>query len=303
MLDLCLLGCGGSMPVPDRYLTSMIASYNGKKLLIDCGEGTQVSLKILGCKIKNIDVILFTHFHADHIAGLPGLLLTIANSGRNMPITIIGPIGLRKVIEGLMVIAPVLPYSINLLELCGKESYFEKIGDFNIDVLPVDHGMPCFAYSIGVDRNRKFDRDKALKNQVPLILWNRLQKREKLEYGEKLYTPEMVIGDKRSGLKVSYCTHSRPTHELVQFVEKSDVFICEGMYGKDENISKAIQYKHMLFSEAAALAKRAEVGELWLTHFSPSMPKPELYLQNAQSIFEKTVLGKDRYVKSINFKD
>lgn len=303
MLNLCLLGCGGSMPVPGRYLTSMIASYNGRKLLIDCGEGTQVSLKILGCKVKNIDIILFTHFHADHIAGLPGLLLTIANSGRNIPITIIGPTGLKKVIEGLMVIAPVLPYSINLIELCDKKKYVQKIGDFNISALPVDHGIPCFAYSMGIDRSRKFDRNKALKNQVPLILWNRLQKGESVEYGEKTYVPDMVLGNKREGLKISYCTDSRPIYELIQFVKKSNVFICEGMYGENENMKKALQYKHMLFSEAATLAKEAEVEELWLTHFSPSMPKPEIYLQNAQRIFKKIVIGKDRYTKSINFKD
>ncbi|MEY8000654.1 ribonuclease Z [Clostridium sp. Mt-5] len=303
MLDLCLLGCGGSMPVPGRWLTSMIASYNGRKLLIDCGEGTQISLKILGWKIKNIDVILFTHFHADHIAGLPGLLLTIANSGRTDPITIMGPAGLLKVINGLRVIAPVLPYKINLIELYGKGSYYKKIGNFNVNVLSVDHGIPCLGYSLGIVRNRKFDRKKALENRVPLMFWSSLQRGETIKDGERIYTPDMVLGCERTGLKISYCTDSRPTEALVKFIQDSDVFICEGMYGDDENISKAVRYKHMVFSEAALLAKRAGVRELWLTHFSPSMPEPEIYLKNARDVFQNTIIGEDRYVKSINFKE
>ena len=303
MLDVCLLGCGGSMPIPGRNLTSMVVSYQGRKLLIDCGEGTQVSLKILGWKIKNIDVILFTHFHADHIAGLPGLLLTIANSGRLEPITIIGPYGLIKVVTGLKVIAPVLPYSIKLVELCGEEKYFKKIGYFNINILSVEHGIPCFAYSIDINRNRKFDRGKALKNKVPLVFWNRLQKGEEIKQEDKLYTPDMVLGHDRRGLKVSYCTDSRPSSELVEFVKESDIFICEGMYGNDEKKDKAVLYKHMIFAEAAVIAKEAEVGELWLTHFSPSMTEPQSYIENARGIFENTIIGKDRYVKSISFEE
>lgn len=303
MLDLCLLGCGGSMPVPGRNLTSMIISYEGRKLLIDCGEGTQLSLKMLGWKIKNIDVILFTHFHADHIAGLPGLLLTIANLGRKDNMVIIGPSGLIKVVTGLKVIAPALPYNIELIEFYGKEKYFKKIGFFNINVLSVDHSIPCFAYSINIERNRKFDKEKALKNKVPLILWNKLQKGEEVKQGDKTYTPDMVLGCKRKGLKISYCTDSRPSRELVKFIDKSDVFICEGMYGDEQEICKAIRYKHMMFWEAATVAKEGKAGELWLTHFSPSMINPEIYLENVKNIFKNTIIGQDRYVKIINFKE
>ncbi len=289
------------MPVPGRCLTSLIVSYNGRKLLIDCGEGTQLSLKISGWKMKNIDVILFTHFHADHIAGLPGLLLTIANSGRTEPVSIMGPRGLSEVINGLRVIAPVLPYDVNLIELCGNGSYHRKIGNFNINVLSVDHGVPCFAYSLDVFRNRKFDREKAVENGVPKIFWSRLQRGETVKDENHLYISDMVLGCRRPGLKVSYCTDSRPTESLIKFVQNSDVFVCEGMYGDDKNISKAVKYKHMLFSEAASIAKNAKVKELWLTHFSPSMSDPYLYLKDVKEIFENTIIGKDRYVKSLNF--
>lgn len=301
MLDICLLGCGGSMPVPNRYLTSMIASCGGRKLLIDCGEGTQVSLKILGWGIKTIDGILFTHFHADHVAGLPGLLLTIANSGRTEKLTIVGPEGLCKVVNGLRVIAPVLPYEIEILEFKGKEKTSCKIGDFNINVLSVDHTIPCFSYSIEVPRKRKFDKDKATENNIPVVLWNRLQRGEEVYFDSRIITPDMVLGDERKGIKVSYCTDTRPIEALKAFVEESDLFICEGMYGEDESLQKALENKHMLFSEAATIGRDSRVKELWLTHFSPSLNFPEENLENAKSIFQNTYLGSDRKVKTLTF--
>ncbi|KZL89536.1 ribonuclease Z [Clostridium magnum] len=303
MLDICLLGCGGSMPVPNRSLTSMFASYNGKKVLIDCGEGTQVSLKMLGWGMKSIEGILFTHFHADHIAGLPGLLLTIANSGRIEPLTIIGPEGLWQVVNGLRVIAPVLPYKIDLLELKGQGKASHKIGEFNINIISVEHTIPCLAYSIEVSRSRKFDKDRALENGIPVTYWNRLQKGEEIEHEGRWITPDMVLGDERRGLKVSYCTDTRPIQELKEFVRSSDLFICEGMYGDNESLSKALENRHMLFSEAATLAKEGQVRELWLTHFSPSLSVPEDYLENAKDIFKNTVIGEDRLTKSLNFID
>ncbi|WML33785.1 ribonuclease Z [Clostridium sp. OS1-26] len=303
MLDVCLLGCGGSMPVPNRCLTSMIVSYNGRKILIDCGEGTQVSLKILGWGLKSIDTILFTHFHADHIAGLPGLLLTIANSNRIDPITIIGPQGLWEIVNGLRVIAPVLPYKIDLLEMHGQGEASESLNGFNINIISVQHTVPCFSYSIEVPRVRKFDKDKALKNEIPVKLWNRLQKGEDVKSDGRWFTPDMVLGEERKGLKISYCTDTRPVEELKEFIKNSDLFICEGMYGEDSYIEKALENNHMLFSEAATLAKEGGVKEMWITHYSPSLISPEDYIENATNIFPNTVLGKDRLVKSLTFED
>lgn len=303
MLDLCLLGCGGGMPTPERFLTSMVLSYNGRKLLIDCGEGTQVSLKIYKLGFKSIDTILFTHFHADHIAGLPGLLLTIAGSGRKDPITIMGPSGLCNTIEGLRVIAPSLPYELNLIEFNAEEKCSQKMGAFNIRALPVDHGIQCIAYSIYIPRNKKFDRQMAENNNVPIKLWNTLQKGENCKYQNVVYTPDMVLGKERRGIKVSYCTDSRPTSDLIQFVENSNLFVCEGTYGDEEKFQKAVEYKHMLFSESAEIAKQANVEELWLTHFSPSMINPEEYLQKTRNIFPNTVLGQNGLKKSLGFEN
>lgn len=307
MLDVCLLGCGGSMPTPYRYLSSLLLSYKGHKVLIDCGEGTQVSMKLLGWGFKDIDVICLTHFHADHVIGLPGLLLTIGNSGRETPLTIIGPEGLSKVIDGLTVVSPYLPYSLDLVELPFDESYYEdklfELGDLDIYALPLQHTSPCLGYSITVNRKNKFNKEKANQNNVPLKLWNTLQRGEDIKFEGKIYTPDMVLGESRKGIKISYLTDSRPVPSIIPFVKNSDLFICEGMYGEDDKLSKAEENNHMLFSEAAALSKDAEVKELWLTHFSPSLIEPENFLDNAKNIFKNTSIGEDRKTVTLKFED
>ena len=118
-----------------------------------------------------------------------------------------------------------------------------------------------------------------------------------------MFIPEMVLGPERKGIKISYCTDSRPTDNLINFIYESDLFICEGIYGDDEKLDKAIIKKHMIFSEAAHMAKKASVKELWLTHFSPAMPNPEKYLDSAKNIFENTIVAHDRMTKIILYHD
>lgn len=259
MVEICLLGCGGMMPLPNRRLTAMLYRHNGKMLLIDCGEGTQIPIKMLGWGFKSIEAICFTHYHADHVIGLPGLLLTLGNSGREVPLTLFGPPGLLKVIEGLMVIAPILPYELKFVELSQESTTINNIGEIIINSIPMDHTIPCLAYSIELKRAGEFDVKKAKINNIPLELWNPLQKGEVVEHQGKSYSPSMVLGKERKGLKVAYCTDTRPTEELVNFIFDSDLFICEGIYGEEEKLPKAIEKKHMIFSEAATLAKEVRL--------------------------------------------
>jgi ribonuclease Z len=303
MFNICLLGCGGTMPMYNRYLTSLLLSYKGRLLLIDCGEGTQVSMKLLGWGFKNIDIICLTHYHADHVVGLPGLLLTIANSGRSEELTIIGPCGLKEVINGLSVLFSSLPYSLKLIEIDLAENERLRISNFMINSISVDHGVPCVSYSIEILRNKKFDRMKAEYNKVPVMFWNKLQKGEQIFYKGRRLTSDLVLGEERKGLKVCYATDTRPINEMINFIKDSELFICEGMYGDDESLPKAIKNKHMLFSEAAVLAKEGGVKELWLTHFSPALCNPDEFLENAANIFKNIKVGKDRLEKQLFFSE
>ena len=166
MLELCLLGCGGMMPLPYRKLTSLMARYNGNSILIDCGEGTQVAIKEKGWSFKPIDVICFTHYHADHISGLPGLLLTMGNAERTEPLTLIGPKGLVRVVNALRVIAPELPFEIECIELTQPEETFTLYG-YEITAYKVNHNVLCYGYTIEIKRNGKFDAKRAKEQNIP----------------------------------------------------------------------------------------------------------------------------------------
>jgi len=305
MLDAALLGTGGMMPLPGRYLTSLLLRFKGRLLMVDCGEGTQVTLKQLGWGYKNLDAICFTHFHADHISGLPGLLLTIGNSGREEPITLIGPPGMGVVARSLCIIAQELPFEVNIAELPYERGVTRRLrlGDYEISALAVEHRIPCFAYAFEFKRAGRFDPDKAKLNNVPMQAWNRLQKYETVTLDGAEYTPDMVLGPPRTPIKLSYCTDTRPVAELPEFVKDSDLFICEGLYGEADMLEKTASHKHMIFQEAAAVAKAGGVQELWLTHFSPAMAFPEHFINAARSIFPNSVIGKDRMNKTVHYRD
>ena len=280
------------MPLPYRWLTSLMVRFNGSSLLIDCGEGTQVAIREKGWSFKPIDTICFTHYHGDHIGGLPGLLLTMGNSDRTEPLTLIGPPGLEKVVGALRIIAPGLPFPIIYKEITEPEQTFELNG-YRLKAFKVNHNVTCYGYTMEIDRAGKFDADRARQAQIPLKFWNRLQKGEIITEDGVTYTPDMVMGPARKGIKLTYCTDTRPTNSIVENAKKSDLFICEGMYGDLEKVPDAKSKKHMMFQEAAKIAAQAEVKELWLTHYSPSLPKPEFYMEEVQKIFSNVFPGKD----------
>lgn len=292
MLDVCLLGTGGMMPLPYRWLTSMMARYNGTSILIDCGEGTQIAMKEKGWSPKPIDVICFTHYHADHISGLPGMLLTMGNAERTEPLLVIGPKGLERVVNALRVIAPELPFPIEFKEITETEQTIFFDG-FRIEAFRVNHNVVCYGYSIVIDRIGKFHPEKAIELGIEKQFWSRLQKGESITVEGNVITPDMVLGEARKGLKVSYCTDTRPTDGIVKNAKGADLFICEGMYGEPDKQDKAKEYKHMTFYEAARMAKEAEVGELWLTHYSPSLTRPEEYMKDVKKIFPNAIAAKD----------
>ena len=300
MLDVCLLGSGGMMPLPYRWLTSLMTRFNGSSLLIDCGEGTQIAIKEKGWSFKPIDVICFTHYHGDHISGLPGLLLTMGNADRKEPLTLIGPKGLERVVSALRVIAPELPFPIIYKEIEGAEQTFELNG-YRLKAFRVNHNVLCYGYTMEIDRAGKFDVERAKEQEIPQKYWKHLQKGETIETENGIRTPDMVLGPPRKGLKLTYTTDTRPTNSIRENAKDSDLFICEGMYGEKEKAAKAVEYKHMTFYEAAHLAKDAQVKEMWLTHYSPSLTRPEEYMDEVRRIFPEAKAGKDRMSRELAF--
>lgn len=290
------------MPLPYRWLTSMMARCEGSSLLIDCGEGTQVALKEKGWSPKPIDIICFTHYHADHISGLPGLLLTMGNAERTKPLTMVGPKGLERVVTALRCIAPELPFPLRFMEL--EESRQKlRLGPYVIDAYRVNHNVVCYGYGITIPRAGRFDVERAKAANVPMKAWSRLQKGEIVEIDNKRYTPDMVLGPERRGLKVAYCTDTRPVPVIAEYAKDADLFICEGMYGEDGKETKAREYKHMTMYEAASLAQKAEPKELWLTHYSPSLTRPEEYMEKVRKIFPRAKAARDGWSAELTFEE
>lgn len=307
MLDVCLLGTGGMMPLPYRWLTSLMVRCNGRAILTDCGEGTQIAMKKKGWSPNPIDVILFTHYHADHISGLPGMLLSMGNADRTEPVLLVGPKGLEKVVDSLRVIAPELPFGLQYRELNENEETFDLPGDsgLHITAFHVNHRVNCYGYSFRLDRAGRFDAERAKAQGIPLACWNPLQKGQTVTAGGRTFTPDMVMGPPRRGLKVTYTTDSRPTPSIVKYASGADLFICEGMYGEEDKLDKAKDKKHMTFAEAAGLAARAnpQPKEMWLTHFSPSENHPDSYIKDTQKIFPRVTCGWDGRSKTLRFED
>ena len=293
MLEFCTLGTGGTLPIPERALSSLYVRVNGRSLLIDCGEGTQVGIRRLGWGFRCLDGLLLTHYHGDHCTGLAGLLLSLEKAGRDQPFHIWGPKGLKRVVEGLCVIVPPLSYAVLLHELPPEGGEAELIG-LKIRAFPVDHGgIPCFGYRLTLERQAAFDPEKAKALGVPVQDWKRLQQGETVHLGMKKIRPEQVLGGRRKGITLVFSTDTRPCETLEKHARDADLLILEGMYGDEEKMPQALKNHHMIFAEAAEIARKAEAGALLLTHFSTSLEDPEAYLPEARNIFERTWTAKD----------
>ena len=297
MIDVCLLGTGGMLPLPQRALTSLYVRHNGHVLLIDCGEGTQTAIRSVGLRFKPIEAILLTHFHAAHIAGLPGLLLTIGNQGRTEPLTIYGPTRLAETVDALRVIAPEIPYEIEYRELHTNEpTRFSCIG-LEVDSIPLAHRVPCLGYCFTLLRKGKFNAKIAQEKGIPVSLWSRLQRGE----AAGGFVPEDVLGSPRRGLSILYATDTRPVPVIAEYGKDADLLILEGIFGEKKKQERAELTCHMMMQEAAEIACCANAKELWLTHFSPAVPHPEEFSDEMRAIFSNTVVGRDGMFRTLRF--
>ncbi len=302
MLEVHFLGTGAMMPLPERRLASVLLRRDGRLLLIDCGEGTQVAVRESGWSMAKIEMICLTHFHADHVAGLPGLLLTMGTMGRREPVRLVGPGGLEAVVNCLRVIAPELPYDVVFSEIPGLELNF-SFADARLTAFSLSHVMPCYGYALEIRRPGKFDRARAEAQDIPMSSWRALKAGETVKVQERVFEPEMVLGPERRGLKLVYCTDTRPVAAIVNHAAGADLLICEGTYAEEDKAEKAAEFGHMTFSDAAGLAVRAGVKELVLTHFSPALPDPERYQNVPQNVFANTSVARDGLRRALKFSD
>jgi ribonuclease Z len=302
MIDGVLLGTGGMLPLPNRWLSSFLIRINGHLTLFDCGEGTQITWRQSGWSFRRLGTICVSHTHADHIAGLPGLLHAVANAGRTEPIALFGPAGTERVVQALRAIAPVLPYEIRTTELRGGERVALP-GGLIVSCEPGDHALPVLAYRGDLERGRAFLPERARALGVPIAAWRELQAGQPVSWDGGRATPDDVLGPPRPGLSVGYVTDTRPVPALARFLQGVDLMVCEGTYGSDEDLPKAVRNRHMTFREAATLARDAGANRLWITHFSPALDDPSAFAVNAEDVFPQATVGYDGLTINLPFPD
>ena len=292
MIDLSILGTGGALPLPDRGLSSLYVRVNGRGLLIDCGEATQTAIRRSGWGFRCIEDVFLTHYHGDHCGGLPGFLLSMAKTGRTEPLHLWGGTGLKRIVDGLCVIVPHLPYPMILHEQNESSFDFRSIG-LELTAFSLDHSVPCYGLSIRLKRPGAFLPERAKTLGVPVREWKSLQRGLAVQVEGRTVQPEDTSGPERPGIHFLYATDTRPVPAVVQYGRHADLMILEGMYGDEAKRPQALKNKHMLFSEAAQLAAEAEAKSLVLTHFSNAEENPEEHLPAAQRIFSNTAAAED----------
>ncbi len=298
MPEICLAGTGGMLPLKNRYLTGLFVEHNGKAVLIDCGEGMQVALSQFGLKISRIEILLITHCHADHVTGLPGLLLSMGNCSRTEPLDIYMPASCERVFKSLMTVCGRLPFEVRAHKLPDKQAVSftaDKIDPMlTISTLPLKHSVSCLGYSLFFDKKPVFKPDNAKALGVPVTLWRRLHAGESvtLEDG-RVIAPEEVTGERRKPIKLTYTTDTLPFEGIAQFAEGSDLFVCEGMYGERDKKESMDQKGHMLMQDACGLAAKANAKMLWLTHYSPAEKHPENFEAELLNLFPQVKISRD----------
>jgi ribonuclease Z len=302
MLDICLLGTCGMMPLPGRWLSCALVRCGPTLTLFDCGEGTQIPWKSLGWGFRQLGAICLSHMHADHVAGLPGVLFMVANAGRTEPLHIYGPTGTAYVVEGLRRIAAELPFPVLIHELQGGER-FSLPGGLQGTCAHASHGIPCLAYRAELARRPAFQVEKAKALGLPVQLWSRLQHGETVIYNEETFLPEQVLGSDRRGISLAYITDTRPVRALHTLAHDVDLLICESMYDTSEDAPLAKAHGHMFSEESAGIAKAAHAHELVLTHFSPKVHDTSNAERAARRVFENTRAARDGMVITLDFPD
>ncbi len=288
------------MPLPGRWLSCALIRCGSTLTLVDCGEGTQIPWKSLGWGFRQLGAIRLTHMHADHVAGLPGVLFMVAHAGRTEPLDIYGPPGTNYVVDGLRRIVPELPFPLQIRELKSGEQ-FSLPGELRGSCVAAAHGVPCLAYRFELERNPAFLPEQAQALGLPVQLWSRLQRGESVEYNGQTITPSQVLGPPRRGISLAFITDSRPTRQLSAFAHDVDLLICESMYDDPEDLPLAKAHAHMIAEEAAEIARAAGAHSLLLTHFSPKITDPSGPEKVARRVFANTRAARDGMIITLEY--
>ncbi|MEZ4571089.1 MAG: ribonuclease Z [Thermomicrobiales bacterium] len=296
MIEVCLLGHGGMMPLPDRPLSAAAIRIGGEVVLFDCGEGTQVAWRASKFSFFDLGTILISHVHADHIVGLPGVLFQIALTGRKDPVRIIGPDDLLPTVEALMKVVGGLPFDLTLETLADGQRV-PLVGDATVTAYLLRHRRPCLGYVVDLPRAPEFLPDRAREIQVPLEHWSDLQRGQPAGG----FSPSDVTGPPRQGLRLSLVTDTAYFSELASHLRDGDLIICESTYVLDEDEQRAEERGHLTMRQATGIAAEANARRLWLTHFSPKVSEPESYAREAETFYPPTIIGRPGLSVELNF--
>lgn len=299
MVDVILLGSGATRPLPDRALAALWLQVGGRGLLFDCGEGTQVSAQRYGASLYKLDTLLLTHYHGDHLFGLPGLLQSMAALGRTEPVTVAGPPGLDAVLDAVLALAGPLPFALARHTFADCRGTLALPGGAGVTAFPADHRVPCCLYRYTLPRAGRFMPEKARALGIPVSLWRALQAGQPAGG----FTPDQVLGPARRGLSIVYATDTGPTAELAAMARDADLLCMDATYADDADIPKARLYGHATCAEAGALAAEAGVRRLWLTHYSAAVTDTAPGLAAARAKYPTAEAGFDGKRLTIPFDD
>jgi ribonuclease Z len=301
-LDVVFLGTAGSMPTAQRAPTALLVRRGGERLLFDCAEGTQRQLLRSAIGLVELREIFLTHYHADHYLGLPGMLKTFALRGRTLPLTVYGPPGLRDLFGALRRIFGRLTYDVDLEEIRAGDS-FPRDG-YDLVTFPVAHGVSGVGYAIvEPPRPGRFDAGAAESLGIPIG-----PERGALQRGEavslpdgRLIAPDQVVGDPRPGRKLVISGDTAPAPEVLETARGADLLVHEATFA-DEERERARETAHSTATEAAGIAKAAEVQMLALTHLSSRYAAAAI-LREAREIFPYTEVPRDFDIIDVRFQE
>jgi ribonuclease Z len=291
-LDLVFLGTAGSMPTAQRGPAALLVRRGGDRLLFDCGEGTQRQLLRSTVGLVDLREVFLTHFHADHVLGLPGMLKTFALRGREEALVVYGPRGLQDLLGSLKRVVGRLSYELRVVELDPGDSLERK--DYRLTTFAVDHGVRALGWSVVEERRPgRFEVDAAEALGVP-----NGPERGRLQNGEvvtledgRTIGPDEVLGPPRPGRKLVYTGDTAPSEPVVEAARGAEVLVTEATFSEEER-ERARETRHQTAAQAAEIARSADVGLLALTHLSNRYFGPEI-ADEARAIFPETVVPRD----------